>query len=440
MRHPVMPVTAGLSGRIVGSNTTPWLVPPAVARRDPSRSLRGRQTRFVAELHIPELDGIRAVAVWMVILGHLQGGWSMPAYVKDSIPWLLRLALGHGWLGVDLFFVLSGFLITGILLDSREKPDYFKNFYMRRFLRIMPLYFTVIAICWLLYPQDHRYLLLSAGFLANVYYVFGLEQPHGSGVLWSLAVEEHFYLVWPCLVKVCSRRTITLIALAIVAGIPFVRVWALHAGFDRVNEIYVYTWTRCDGLALGALMAIWVRSRWADRRNSLRLAAGLCCASLVLTLVGIPYGILESGSEFRSTQAQLLFAGLVVSTVAMRGTPYTAPLRWRLAKLSGDLSYCLYLVHLTVGDLYQEAVKKLGIDAGPYGAVILRSIVIVTVSFGMALLSRKFLEQPALRLKRYFENATKRHFEYAKKSPSAEVAAVHTLLYRWSAVYRTHGL
>ena len=368
-----------------------------------------------AELHITELDGIRGIAVWMVILGHMQGGWSMPAYVKDSIPYVVRLALGHGWLGVDLFFVLSGFLITGILLDTREKPNYFKNFYMRRFLRIVPLYFTVIAICALLYPHDRRYLLLSAGFLANFYYAFGLEQPHGSGVFWSLAVEEHFYLVWPWLVKVCSRRTLTLIALAIVAGLPFVRMWALHAGFDSVNEIYAYTWTRCDGLALGALMAIWVRSPWAQRKNSLGLAIGLCCASLVLTLGGIRFGILETGNPFRYTQAQLVFAGLIVCAVAMRGTPFTAPLRWRFARLSGDLSYCLYLVHLIVGDLFQEAIGKLGIDFGPYGTVIVRSIVMVTVSFGLALLSRRFLEQPVLRLKRYFE--------YAKKPRAAEAAA-----------------
>lgn len=367
----------------------------------------GVKQRFGAGLHIPELDGIRAAAVWMVVLGHLQGGWTLPAYVKASIPGPLRTALGHGWLGVDLFFVLSGFLITGILLDSREKPNYFKNFYMRRFLRIMPLYFTVIAISAMLYPQDRPYLLLSAAFLANFYYAFGMQQPHGSGVFWSLAVEEHFYLVWPLLVKICSRRTITLIALALVLGIPFVRLWAVHAGFDMENEIYAYTWTRCDGLALGALLAIWVRSQWADRRNTLRFAAALCGASLVITIIGIPFGILKSASVFRYTQAQLVFAAMIVASVALRGTSYTSPLRWRFAKLSGDLSYCIYLVHLTVGDLFQEALQKLGVDLGPYGTWIVRSIVVVGASFGLALLSRKFLEEPALRLKRYFEYSRK---------------------------------
>ena len=374
----------------------------------------GLKSRYSAGLHVPELDGIRGAAVWMVILNHVEGGWNMPAYIKASVPGPLLMLIQHGWLGVDLFFVLSGFLITGILLDSREKPHYFKNFYMRRFLRIIPLYFAVIAICALLYPLDRRYLLLSAAFLANFYYAFGLNQPHGSGVFWSLAVEEHFYLVWPWLVKVCSRRSLTLIALAMVLGIPFVRVWAIHAGFDMDNQVYVYTWTRCDGLALGALIAIWVRSRWADRRNSLRLAAGFCGASLVITLGGIPYGILNRSNVFRYTQAQLVFAGLIVFAVAMSGTAYTAPLRWRFAKLSGDLSYCLYLVHMTVGDLYEDAVHKLGFDAGPYGSVILRSIVMVAVSFGVALLSQKYLEQPALRLKRYFE--------YAKKAPGAAAA------------------
>src|ERR1035438_1158660 len=121
----------------------------------------GPKSRYGAGLHVPELDGIRGAAVWLVILNHVEGGWNMPAYVKASVPGPLLFLIQHGWLGVDLFFVLSGFLITGILLDSREKPHYFKNFYMRRFLRIMPLYFTVIAICALLYPLDRRYLLLS---------------------------------------------------------------------------------------------------------------------------------------------------------------------------------------------------------------------------------------------------------------------------------------
>jgi peptidoglycan/LPS O-acetylase OafA/YrhL len=104
----------------------------------------------------------------------------------------------------------------------------------------------------------------------------------------------------------------------------------------------------------------------------------------------------------------------------MRGTAITAPLRWRFARLSGDLSYCLYLVHMTVGDLYQEAVRRLGIDFGSYGDVVVRSVVMVAVSFGLALVSRKYLEQPALRLKRYFE--------YGQKTPgdlpAAETAAI----------------
>jgi peptidoglycan/LPS O-acetylase OafA/YrhL len=256
-----------------------------------------------------------------------------------------------------------------------------------------------------LFPQDRRYLLLSTAFLANFYYPFGLEQPHGSGVFWSLAVEEHFYLVWPLLIKIFNRRTITIIALTLVAGIPLVRVWAISRGFDLVNEVYVYTWTRADGLALGALMAIWCRSRWADAGNTLRLAGGLCAASVILTLVGLPYGIMETGNAFRYTQVQLVFAAGLLGAIALRGTIYTAPLRWSFAKLSGDLSYCLYLVHLTIGDIWVQNVEKLGIHTGPYATVALRSVVVVVGSFAVALFTRKFLEQPMLRLKRYFEYA-----------------------------------
>ena len=110
--------------------------------------------------YIPELDGIRAIAVWMVVSLHLSDTTKLSDNVSASIPQWLASILGHGWLGVDLFFILSGFLITGILLDSREKPGYFRNFYARRFLRIIPLYFTVIAVMWVSYRYSGRYFML----------------------------------------------------------------------------------------------------------------------------------------------------------------------------------------------------------------------------------------------------------------------------------------
>jgi peptidoglycan/LPS O-acetylase OafA/YrhL len=100
-----------------------------------------------AEHRVPELDGVRAIAVWMVLLTHILAGFPNAPGALDFIPDPVRQVLTHGWLGVDLFFLLSGFLITGILMDSKERPNYFRNFYMRRVLRIMPLYFSC-SLVW----------------------------------------------------------------------------------------------------------------------------------------------------------------------------------------------------------------------------------------------------------------------------------------------------
>ena len=110
---------------------------------------------------IPELDGFRAVAVWMVLCAHLLAGWTLPEGATRGIPGPILWVVSRGWLGVDLFFVLSGFLITGILLDSRDRPKFFRNFYGRRVLRIFPLYMVVIAVTWAAYRHPAAYFVIS---------------------------------------------------------------------------------------------------------------------------------------------------------------------------------------------------------------------------------------------------------------------------------------
>jgi peptidoglycan/LPS O-acetylase OafA/YrhL len=273
--------------------------------------------------YIPELDGIRGLAVCMVFADHMLGGWATPADTLARVPALVRFILGHGWLGVDLFFVLSGFLITGILLDSREKPNYFRNFYARRFLRIIPLYYTVIAVMWLCYGGPARYFVLSYLFLANFASAFRANVPHGAGVFWSLAVEEHFYLLWPLLVRILSRRNLALFAFGVVVFVPTLRLWAESARISY-EAIYSYSYFRFDGLALGALLAIWVRTPWANQRTSCGMTAGLLLAAAVLTVAGIPFGILAQKSVLRFTQAQLVFAALITGAVALQGTVFSA--------------------------------------------------------------------------------------------------------------------
>ncbi len=367
--------------------------------------------------HIPELDGVRAIAVLMVVSMHLltMDEQSSAAFLRVA-PQALNVIVGHGWLGVDLFFVLSGFLITGILLDSRDSPHYFRNFYGRRVLRILPLYFVTIAVMACFYPGNGTYFALSLAFLANVAPLWGVAVPHGPGVFWSLAVEEHFYLIWPWIIRLFSRRALASACFVIVIAEPILRAIYTSRGMD----IYALSWFRFDGLASGALLAIWFRSGFASRRNSI-LAASACVASgLAITIAGLPFGIMlktVAGMSLRYNQATLVYCAGMLAAISFRSTSLTAPLRSRFARLTGDLSYCLYLIHLALIDGYMAVFRRYVPTGFTFSQLVVRFIVVLAVSYALALLSRRFLERPFLSLKRYFVP------ERGQRTAAAPVAA-----------------
>jgi peptidoglycan/LPS O-acetylase OafA/YrhL len=355
-----------------------------------------------------ELDGFRAAAVLMVFIMHLLYGWPTPALSR--LPGFLRGLIGRGWLGVDLFFILSGFLITGILIDSRDSEHYFRNFYTRRVLRIVPLYLTCIVIMYFGYPGAEAYFGLSLLYLANFAYFFHVRTPHGPGVFWSLAVEEHFYLVWPLVVRFIKGYWLLAFTAVLVLGSPILRGVCAYAGMDPELQIYPYSFFRFDGLALGAMLAIWVRSRYYSRTSAWALAGLLLGTSCLILIVGRPYGILGTktvaGTAFHYTQAEFGFASLMALALAYRGSKFTAFLRCRPARITADLSYCIYLIHLTIGDFYYRLLHAMNFDdvarLGAGSSLLLRIVVLTTVTFGLAALSKRFLEDPFLRLKRYF--------------------------------------
>jgi peptidoglycan/LPS O-acetylase OafA/YrhL len=359
---------------------------------------------------IPELDGFRAIAVWMVLGSHMILGWTLPEGAQQWIPKPVSFVLSKGWLGVDLFFVLSGLLITGLLLDARDGPRYFRNFYCKRVLRIMPLYFTVIAVTFLAYREPRLYFLLAALFMANFATAWGVGTPHGPGVFWSLAVEEHFYLAWPLVVRFLSRRHLALLSICIFALSPLLRGLAVVYGLDPERQIYPLSFFRFDGLALGALLAIWIRSSRCSTRSSLQLSGLMTALAVIITVGGLPFGVMGTktvaSTALRYTQVQLLFGSAILAALALAGTPWTAWLRTRFMRVSSDLSYCIYLIHLSVGDGYHWLLGRWHVDAGatlgPSGALIAQVLFVVGVTFGLAALSQKYLEGPCLRLKRYF--------------------------------------
>lgn len=363
-----------------------------------------------AQPRIPELDSFRAAAVLMVLASHCLNGWPLP---PESTAWIPRLPLQfvlHGWLGVDLFFMLSGFLITGLLLDSTDRPRYFRNFYARRVLRILPLYFLCIGVMYLAYRSNGPYFGLALLFLANFSAFLGVAVPHGPDVFWSLSVEEHFYLVWPLLVRYLSRRLFLWLALAIVIASPILRGLGAYRGMNIEAEVYVYSWFRFDGLAFGALLALWFRSKYFSTAGAWKLAGLLIAAALAITIGGLPYGVMGTKTvaavALRYTQAQLIFATCIALALAYRGRAGTRFLRTRFASLTAGYSYCIYLIHLALGDLYYWFLQRSEFNDvayfGPIAALAERSLVIVGSSYLLAALSKRYLEDPFLRLKRYF--------------------------------------
>ena len=167
---------------------------------------------------MPELDTLRGIAILVVVAFHGFGGI---AYLPAARPLWQRIFLGaakQGWTGVNLFFVLSGFLITGILFDSLVKPDYYSRFYYHRALRILPAYymmlFVLLAGNLIMWSDVHKTLAfvgLSIFYLSNIVPLFGVTNMYP--LLWSLAVEEHFYLLWPTVVRFFTRRGVAIVAI-----------------------------------------------------------------------------------------------------------------------------------------------------------------------------------------------------------------------------------
>ena len=356
--------------------------------------------------YIPALDGLRAVALMLVMLDHwsaiFAGPWS-------ALPKAQRLIFGiadAGWCGVDLFFVLSGFLITGILLDTRAKPQFFKNFYVRRTLRIFPPYYFFLAV-WLLWrpsfvsPAQHAALVSHQGwywvYLQNWHVSFAGWPGGGIDHLWSLAIEEQFYLVWPLVVLIAGLAGTLRIALVVMALSPLVRVAALMAIPHAPIMLYASTLTRLDPLAAGAALAAMMRT--PTLRHKLHSAAPWLTAlgGLALTtLVAIDreWTKFDSGTQiFGFAFLALLFVG-VVAMLTTRDNAMTRFFAMRPLRAIGKISYTGYIVHLPVFVAVAHVLSPQSFAAKlaclPLGALL---------SFAAALISWHVLEKPLLALK-----------------------------------------
>lgn len=356
---------------------------------------------------MPELDSVRGVAVLTVLFFHGFGFEFGTKYLSGIPRWFVAMTV-PGWAGVNLFFVLSGFLITGILLDTKDNPHYYKRFYLRRALRILPAYYAVLLVLCIVPLTGwfaHRdiswpFIALSTVFLANVAPLFGV--PIQYGVLWSLAVEEHFYLIWPAVVKVLSRRSVGLCAAVIFLGSPILRFAIFKLGYTISPG---YTWFVADGLALGALLAILAREAWFER-TAAKYVSALCIGTGVLLLVGgMPFGLLRGntllGAAVRPTALNLFFGGSLVAVLLIGTSRYRFLVRRPVLQFFGKISYGLYLIHMLSFDFIDHLFAKYRPQTtiqGNFSLISLRFLVAAGIAIGISFLSRRYFEEWFLRL------------------------------------------
>jgi len=373
--------------------------------------------------HLPALDGMRGLAVMMVLIFHFVGQMLPTNAVERAVVGVTK----HGLLGVDLFFVLSGFLITGLLYEAHDKPNYLRNFYMRRVLRIFPLYYGVLALVFFVAPlipplrgPTLDYLLDRQAWAwlygINVY-LAGHEEWSFSYLnhFWSLSVEEHFYLVWPFVVLLLARwpRALIAVSLAISLGAMLARVVGILMGLSWWTTV-VLTPFKLDGLALGAFLALMARQPggvdWLVRALP-RVAAvvgGLTVATFVWTVLVSRQGLDVTGS-IRAALFQILLACMMVAIlIAPKRSTISRFFCSRGMVFLGTYSYGLYVYHhfisyyLTTHRTELELAQWLG----SHGlAVALQATLGISISVALAYLSYELFEKRFLRLKRRFETA-----------------------------------
>ena len=358
------------------------------------------------------LDGVRGVAVLAVMASHFER-------FLPPLPWLLpvKAAAAYGWAGVDLFFALSGFLITGILIATRGAPRYFQSFYARRTLRIFPIYYlTLVAVLAAaplfpsvadhLPPPEQRPLYFL--YLTNWIPAFtGIWPPNVLGHFWSLAVEEQFYLVWPLLVAVLSRGSLRAVALGLAVLAFCVRIIAvsLHGPSAAVD---LSTITRLDGLALGAFGAMMYAARSDERGISLRRWIVIPLTIFALGLLVLP----DDAYRMRWYQTAgfsllgLGFAALVTHLAFTDGSATVLQRAFRAPWLRrvGAYSYGMYVYHVPVLGVCEVLLfRRLPAALQANGVVALLYVgLLAAITFAVAAASYELLERRILRLKDRF--------------------------------------
>jgi peptidoglycan/LPS O-acetylase OafA/YrhL len=335
---------------------------------------------------VPQLDSLRGLAVLVVLL-HNTDNYQHTGFVAR-----------YGWMGVDLFFVLSGFLITGILLDTKRTDGYFRKFYARRCLRIWPLYYCALLLIFVVVPfvrpseaskifEPRAMPWWSYFVYLQNFFVPAITRATGLlGVTWSLAVEEQFYAVWPIIVHYCNETQLRKIAITLICFSPVLRFYLVHRGFD----VYPNTFCRLDGLMAGALLALLFRSKTFSRDAYVRHA-------WIAFLIAAPTSLLTA-----ERVRWAVFSFTALASVSFVYLALCSKQKWlktilgnRFLIYTGTVSYGIYLLEKIPTDVAQS----LHLDRHPFLLLPLTAV----ATYCLAILSWNLLEKPFLQLKRFFE-------------------------------------
>jgi peptidoglycan/LPS O-acetylase OafA/YrhL len=384
--------------------------------------------------HIPALDGVRGLAILLVLGDHLLWANNQTGSVVFNFLVGVRESL---WIGVNLFFALSGFLITGILWDTLHKPNFFRNFYARRSLRIFPLYYgvllTLLALTHVLHFEWNHWQYFYLTYTANLalWGMGGLGLPHVNiNHFWSLQVEEQFYLVWPLVVyRLRNQRRLICVALSACVAVLGIRTTLVifHSHFTNQYLTMSPTFSCADNLLFGCTLALLLRTQYRQRVLDLAPRIFAICFVCLLAMAASDHGLLYFNSAIQQTIGASLLGIGSSALIAMALLPKSRTARLfdlPILRFFGKYSYGLYVYHYTLSTIFTMPLREVILKHTHSKAisVVGGALIVAGISMLVALLSYHLYEVQFLKLKRFFGYHAGKAHTNAASIPLSETA------------------